>query len=193
MKVADRNVKTLADILNITPQELLNRVKEKESGATLNSELDDETQNELLLDYIRDNKNQLELDVMPKELLELKTKLELLYEYEKHYLVMIKEYKEEIKFASSLQEDLRRERSQFFTQTLREVVQTLQSQEIDKNVASKWIEELVESYTKSIDLSSDLAKTHVVQIVSFFKEEAKQEVSKAKLDNLEHKTKNANS
>ena len=49
-------------------------------------------------------------------------KLELLYEYEKHYLELIKGYKEEIKFASALQEDLRRERSQFFTQTLKEVI-----------------------------------------------------------------------
>lgn len=83
-----------------------------------------------------------------------------------------------------MQEDLRRERSQFFTQTLREVVQTLQVQEIDKTVASRWIEELVSSYTKSIDLSSDLAKTHVVQVLSLFKEEAKREVSKAKLDDF---------
>ena len=113
-----------------------------------------------------------------------KSKLDLLYQYEKHYLDLIKEYKEEIKFSASLQEDLRRERSQFFTQTLREVVQTLQTQEIDKKVASQWIEELVASYTKSIDLSSDLAKTHVVQVLSIFKEETKQEVSKARLDNI---------
>lgn len=119
-----------------------------------------------------------------EELNDTKAKLELLFQYEKHYLEMIKGYKEEIKFAASLQEDLRRERSQFFTQTLREVVQTLQTQEIDKKVASQWIEELVASYTKSIDLSSDLAKTHVVQVLSIFKEEAKQEVSKAKLDNI---------
>lgn len=113
---------------------------------------------------------------------ETKSKLALLYEYEKHYLELIKTYKEEIKFAASLQEDLRRERSQFFTQTLREVTQTLQTQEVDKKVASQWIEELVASYTKSIDLSSDLAKTHVVQVLNIFKEEAKREVSKAKLD-----------
>ncbi len=119
-----------------------------------------------------------------EELNDTKAKLELLFQYEKHYLEMIKGYKEEIKFAASLQEDLRRERSQFFTQTLREVVQTLQTQEIDKKVASQWIEELVASYTKSIDLSSDLAKTHVVQVLSIFKEETKQEVSKAKLDNI---------
>jgi hypothetical protein len=115
---------------------------------------------------------------------ETKSKLDLLYQYERHYLELIKEFKEEIKFAGSMQEDLRRERSQFFTQTLREVVQTLQAQEIDKKVASQWVEELVGSYTKSIDLSSDLAKTHVVQVLSIFKEEAKQEVSKAKLDNI---------
>ncbi|MGB4498269.1 MAG: hypothetical protein WBI40_06190 [Methylococcaceae bacterium] len=119
-----------------------------------------------------------------EDFLHLQSKLELLYGYEKHYLNLIKEHKEEIKFANALQEDLRRERSQFFTQTLREVVQTLQTQEIDKKVASQWIEELVASYTKSIDLSSDLAKTHVIQILSIFKEEAKREVSKAKLDNI---------
>jgi hypothetical protein len=119
-----------------------------------------------------------------EQLNDTKAKLELLFQYEKHYLEMIKTYKEEIKFAASLQEDLRRERSQFFTQTLREVVQTLQSQEIDKKVSAQWIEDLVASYTKSIDLSSDLAKTHVVQVLNIFKEEAKQEVSKAKLDNI---------
>ncbi len=127
---------------------------------------------------------EIAMSTTAEELNDTKAKLELLFQYEKHYLEMIKGYKEEIKFAASLQEDLRRERSQFFTQTLREVVQTLQTQEIDKKVASQWIEELVASYTKSIDLSSDLAKTHVVQVLSIFKEETKQEVSKAKLDNL---------
>lgn len=120
---------------------------------------------------------------------ETKSKLDLLYQYEKHYLELIKGYKEEIKFANSLQEDLRRERSQFFTQTLKDVTQTMKGAEIDKNVSAKWIEELVVSYTKSIDLSSDLAKTHVIQIVSILSEETKREVSKAKLDNFSTETK----
>lgn len=47
-----------------------------------------------------------------------KNELQILFEYENHYLELIKEYKEEIKFSASLQEDLRRERSQFFTQIL---------------------------------------------------------------------------
>jgi hypothetical protein len=125
------------------------------------------------------NENAVE---MPNELLETEAKLELLYQYERHYLDLIKEYKEEIKFANTLQEDLRRERSQFFTQTLKDVVQTMKNAEVDKNVAAQWLEDLVSSYSKSIDLSSDLAKTHVVQVLSIFKEEAKQEITKAKLD-----------
>ena len=125
------------------------------------------------------NENEVEI---PNELSETEAKLELLYQYERHYLDLIKEYKEEIKFANTLQEDLRRERSQFFTQTLKDVVQTMKNAEVDKNVAAQWLEDLVSSYSKSIDLSSDLAKTHVVQVLSIFKEEAKQELTKAKLD-----------
>lgn len=183
-KMADRTVRTLATILDVSPEELLTEVRKVINMATLDTVLNDEKQTNLLLDYASQIQKTSLSSTMPEELLKTRAKLDLLYQYEKHYLELIKEYKEEIKFAGSMQEDLRRERSQFFTQTLREVVQTLQAQEIDKKVASQWIEELVASYTKSIDLSSDLAKTHVVQVLSIFKEEAKQEVSKAKLDNF---------
>ena len=110
---------------------------------------------------------------------DVKSKLEVLYEYEKHYLDLIKEYKEEIKFAASLQEDLRRERSQFFTQVLREVSETLKNASVDSNVASQWTQELVDSYTKSIDLSSDLAKTHVIDVIGKIRESAKTEIKSA--------------
>ncbi len=179
--MAVRTVKEFATIVNVTIDDMLQHVKSKiNNSASQDTKLSDEEQNRLLLEIA----SQLLEQQTPEGLLETKSKLDLLYQYEKHYLELIKEYKEEIKFAASLQEDLRRERSQFFTQTLREVVQTLQVQEIDKKVASQWIEDLVASYTKSIDLSSDLAKTHVVQVLGIFKEEAKQEVSKAKLDEI---------
>ncbi len=146
--MAVRTVKEFATHLGILPEEFLSLVKRTGMmGATsLESKLSDTDQANLA------SKLQLpqESSVMSEELLETKSKMELLFAYERHYLELIKEFKEEIKFAGSLQEDLRRERSQFFTQTLREVVQTLQMQEIDKVVASRWIEDLVSSYTKSI-------------------------------------------
>lgn len=123
-------------------------------------------------------------DFIPSELNELKAKLELLYTYQAHYLGLIKEYKEEIKFSNALQEDLRRERSQFFTQTLKDVVQTMNAAEVDKNVSNKWIEELVSTYTKSLDLSSDLAKTHVIDILGMLTNEAKNAAVSGQLDKI---------
>ncbi len=118
------------------------------------------------------------------ELKDIKLKLELLYNHESHYLELIKNYKEEIKFANTLQEDLRRERSQFFTQTLKEVIQTMKSAEVDASISAKWVEDLVANYTKSIDLSGDLARTHVIEILSMINSEAKKGASDAKLDNI---------
>ncbi|MDO8939512.1 MAG: hypothetical protein Q7U98_10150 [Methylicorpusculum sp.] len=122
-----------------------------------------------------------------EQLSETKSKLELLYQYEKHYLGLIKEYKEEIKFANTLQEDLRRERTQFFTQTLKDVIQTMNVAQVDNAVSAQWIQELVDSYTKSIDLSGDLAKTHVIEILSILTGESKREATSAQLDNISKK------
>jgi len=107
----------------------------------------------------------------------LRNRLQILFEYEKHCLTTIKEYKEEIKFAASLQEDLRRERSQFFTQTLKEVSTTLKQAEVDSETVSEWTKELVKSYTTSLNLSSDLAKTHITDMMGNIREDAKTEVS----------------
>lgn len=103
----------------------------------------------------------------------LKTKLEVLYNFEKNYLDLVKEYKEEIKFANTLQEDLRKERSKFFSETLKEVSDTLSKSQVDGNVASKWLKELVDSYTKSLDLSSSLIEEHTLDTIGKIRAEAK--------------------
>ncbi|WP_318440531.1 nickel transporter [Photobacterium leiognathi] len=103
----------------------------------------------------------------------LKTKLEVLYNFEKNYLELVKEYKEEIKFASTLQEDLRKERSKFFSETLKEVSQTLSESQVDGDVASNWLKELVDSYTKSLDLSSSLIEEHTLDTIGKIRSEAK--------------------
>jgi hypothetical protein len=83
-------------------------------------------------------------------------KLELLFNYEKNYLMLIKEFKEEIKFASAMQEDLRKERSKFFAEILDDVYSTLNKAQIKPEITDQWVHELVSSYTKSLDVSSDL-------------------------------------
>ena len=126
-------------------------------------------------------KGDIKLDV--KEILDdyitekIKNKLQVLYEYEKHYLDLIKEYKEEIKFASTIQEDLRRERSQFFSQSLKEVSDSLKDAQVDETVAAKWIQQLVGSYTRSLDLSESLTNTQVLDSIGKLRKETKKEIS----------------
>lgn len=116
----------------------------------------------------------------------LKSKLEILFEYEKRHLELLKEYKEEIKFANALQEDLRRERSNFFTQILGEVSESLKKAQVEPSVAAKWLQELVESYTKSLNLSVDLAKICVVEIIGKLREESEENLENIQKEKLEN-------
>lgn len=106
----------------------------------------------------------------------LKERLSILFEYEKNYLSLIKEFKEEIKFIGSLQEDLRKERAKFFSDTLREVSTAMKESQVPSEVASKWIEELVNSYTKSLDVSSGLIEEHTFDTIGDIRSQAKESV-----------------
>ncbi len=99
----------------------------------------------------------------------LENRLKIYYEYEKHYLDVLKDYKEEIKFASALLEDVRKERANFFSEKLKEVSDTLKETGVDDNVRCQWIKELVKSYTGSLDVSSQLAEEHIVETVNEIK------------------------
>ena len=107
----------------------------------------------------------------------LEEKMEILYKYEKHYLDILKEFKDEIKFAASLQEDIRKERAKFFAETLKEVSATLKTTEVDKSVISEWTKDLVKSYTKSLDASSLLATEQVQEILSTIQNDGKETIN----------------
>lgn len=96
-------------------------------------------------------------------LVQTKEKLELLFQYERNYLSLIKEFKEEIKFAATIQEDLRKERAKFFSEVLDDVSSTMKKSQISEHVADQWIKELVASYTKSLDVSADLLNDETME------------------------------
>ena len=113
----------------------------------------------------------------------LQEKLKILYEYEKNYLNLLKEYKEEIKFAATLQEDLRKERTKFFSEALKDVSETLKESQVDSNIASVWIKERVNSYTRSLDLSSGLIEEHAIDMIGEIRAKAKNEANQVKSNN----------
>lgn len=101
----------------------------------------------------------------------VRVKLSTLYEHEKHLLDLLKDYKEEIKFAISLQTELRKEQANFFSSTLKEVCNSLKDEQISKECAKKWIEDLVASYTSSLKLSYQLTDENIMTSIGNIKEE----------------------
>jgi hypothetical protein len=112
----------------------------------------------------------------------LQQRLEILYQHEKNYLTLIKDFKEEIKFIGSMQEDLRKERARFFSDTLKEVTEALNDSKVSDEVASQWLEELVGTYTHSLDLSVGLIEEHTADIVSEIRAQAQELVNTATAD-----------
>lgn len=104
-------------------------------------------------------------------------KLSILYEHEKNLLNTLKEYKEEIKFATSLQAEIRKEAATFFSSTLKEVCSSLKETQVDPKCQAQWILDLVRSYTSSLNLSSKLAEEHVISLVGDIEEEIKENVT----------------
>lgn len=153
-------------ILNINGKYVMTDLNQLIASAVKESGADDSIKSQLTESLKKELSGYVNLEL-------LKTKLEVLYNFEKNYLELVKEYKEEIKFASTLQEDLRKERSKFFSETLKEVSHTLSESQVDDDVASKWLKELVDSYTKSLDLSSSLIEEHTLDTIGKIRAEAK--------------------
>lgn len=103
---------------------------------------------------------------------ELDSRLRRFFEMEKQCLQTVKEFKEEIKFMQSAQEDIRRERAQFFSSTLRDVSQNLAQAQVDSSVASRWLQELVSSYTQSLNLSDGLVRSGSIDLIGQIRSKA---------------------
>ena len=60
--------------------------------------------------------------------------------------------------------------------------------QVESQVASMWIKELVDSYTRSLDLSSGLIEEHTLDMIAEIREEAKKEAQSLKLNNEKQDT-----
>lgn len=119
-----------------------------------------------LVKIVKSNLEQLE-DI--SDISQKSEELRILHNYQENYLKLIREYKEEIKFLNTTQEDLRKERSKFFSQTLEEVNESLKKSSINDELSQKWTQELVSSYTNSLNTSSELVDSQVLDAVEEIK------------------------
>lgn len=148
-------------------REILNRGFQFDKITVENQDVAINNLTDAVWDYFQKNSNS-----------QLKERLEIYWTFEEHYLKVLKDYKEELKFVASMQEDLRKERAKFFGETLKVVSNTLKETQVPNEVQSKWIAELVSSYTQSLDLSDNLIQEKTAQSLESIKEEVKNEVEK---------------
>lgn len=106
-------------------------------------------------------------DISPKR---KEPTIQALYEYEKHYLEMLKKYSDEIKFIQDMLSDFRAEQTKFYEQVLPNIIDKLNSDEgIDAEMKRTWLNRLSTNMERSFNLSESLINDYAVKNLEEFK------------------------
>ena len=65
--------------------------------------------------------------------------LQVLYDFEKHYMELIRQHKNEIVFIENMLKDYRQENIDFFNNQLSKISQKLDAEHIDKDMKNAWL------------------------------------------------------
>ena len=118
------------------------------------------------------NKNRV-----PKEY--VNDKLEVVAQYEEHYMRLLRNYKEEIAEIESMMREVRKERETFYQITLPQIEKTIRSDKVlSEDARREWIEELRANMEKSFRISEALIQHYVTSNQAEFKEKLKKAVDK---------------
>lgn len=97
--------------------------------------------------------------------------IQVLYEYEKHYLEMIKRYSEEIKFIQDMLAGFRQEQETFYSEILPNIIEKLNSDEgIDDEMKRIWLNRLTTNIERSFNLSETLINDYATKSLDEFKQ-----------------------
>lgn len=106
-------------------------------------------------------------DILPKR---KEPTIQTLYEYEKHYLEMLKKYSNEIKFIQDLLSDFRAEQTKFYEIDLPNIIDKLNHDEgIDDEMKRIWLNRLSTNMERSFSLSESLINDYAVKNLEEFK------------------------
>lgn len=115
-------------------------------------------------------------DVSPKR---KEPSVQVLYDYEKHYMELVKKYSSEIKMIADMLSEFRREQATFYKETLPEIIQKLnQDVGIDEEMKNVWVKRLTANIDRSFELSETLINDYVTKNIEQFKEEVNKTIRK---------------
>ena len=79
-----------------------------------------------------------------------------LFEYERHYLSLLRDYQQEIDFINNKLKEYREEQLAFFDEKLPSIKKKLENENIDSEVINAWIMQLVSNMNRSFSVSEKL-------------------------------------
>ncbi|WP_303692006.1 hypothetical protein [Megamonas hypermegale] len=98
------------------------------------------------------------------------TNIQTLYDYEKHYMELVKRYKDEINFIENLLKNYRDEQINFFEKQMPAIYQKLTVERIDSDMKKLWLKRLEENMSRSFSISEQLITNYTTKKISEFKE-----------------------
>ena len=96
--------------------------------------------------------------------------VQVLYEYEQHYMDLIRRYKEEILFIENILKNYRAEQVNFFKEQIPAINQKLNIEHINTEMKKLWLKRLEENMNRSFNISEQLITNYTTKKISEFKE-----------------------
>lgn len=96
--------------------------------------------------------------------------IHVLFEYEKHYMELVREYSSEIKFIQDMLTAFRAEQTKFYEETLPKISHSMtEDQSVDDEMKKVWLNRLSTNLDRSYLISEKLINDYVTKSVDEFK------------------------
>ena len=96
--------------------------------------------------------------------------IQVIYEYEKHYMELVKKYEPQITMIADMLSNFRKEQELFYKEVLPEIISKLnQDKGIDEEMKKVWLKRLTTNIDRSFALSETLINDYTTKNISEFK------------------------
>ena len=105
--------------------------------------------------------------------------IQSLYEYEKHYMELLRKYSQEILMLDKMLSDFRKEQELFYKETLPEIIAKFnQDMAIEEEMKNIWLKRLTMNMDRSFALSETLINDFAIKKIDEFKATVKEKLEK---------------
>lgn len=106
-------------------------------------------------------------DISPKR---KEPSIQVIYDYEKHYMELVRKYAPEISMIANMLSDFRKEHELFYKEILPEIIVKLnQDSGIDEEMKNVWLKRLTTNIDRSFALSETLVNDYTTKNINEFK------------------------